>query len=72
MKGEKMRICKLNENLIVDLEKINFVKGNVVSFNDSKVGLTDEELQKLTNELMSDETKRIRQLKNISYSLKQF
>ena len=67
-----MRICKLNENLIVDLEKINFVKGNVVSFNDSKVGLTDEELQKLTNELMSDETKRIRQLKNISYSLKQF
>ena len=65
-----MKIVKLNDETTINLEKINMLRNRTLYLDHADYLLSEDELKKLNIELSSDEEKRIRQLKNINYSLK--
>lgn len=67
-----MKIVKLSDRLTINLEKFNMVDTQLEILYLDRIGcqLSKDELKKLNIELNSDEEKRIRQLKNVNYSLK--
>ena len=65
-----MKIVKLNDETTINLEKINMLRNRTLYLDHVDYLLSEDELKKLNIELSSDEEKRIRQLKNINYSLK--
>lgn len=65
-----MKIVKLNDETTINLEKINMLRNRILYLDHADYLLSEDELKKLNIELSSDEEKRIRQLKNINYSLK--
>lgn len=65
-----MKIVKLSDELTINLEKFNMLENKMLYLDHADYLLSKDELKKLNIELSSDEEKRIRQLKNINYSLK--
>ena len=65
-----MKLFKLSEELIVNLEAFNGLRETVLYLNGKEVYITPKERETLKAELNAEDEKRIRQLKNINYSLK--